>query len=327
MSANSSPRVRASAIALWTRVDPAVLLVIVGCFALLEVGGMINPAFLTANYLLQQFQIAAFTGIIATGAMFVILLGQIDLSVPWVITGTAILTTSLEGSGNAVLATLAVPAGLIAGLLIGLVNGVGVAFFRIPAVVWTLAINAMLLGASVFYTGGFKPHGVAPPSGIVLALGYTFGLPNALLTWLAVGAVALFVLNGTVYGVYMYAMGNSQKALLLAGARVRLVTVATFGLAGLLTAFGGFLLTGYANQAYQGMGDAFLLPVITAVVIGGTSIQGGRGSYVGTFAGALFITFLSSILSVLQIGEAARQIIFGLIIMAMLLAHREPRGA
>ncbi len=201
MSAGASTRARESATALWTLIDPAALLVVVGCFVLLGVGGIFNPAFLTASYLLQQFQIAAFTGIIATGAMFVILLGQIDLSVPWVITGTAILTTSLEGSGDPALAAVAVPAGLMAGLLIGLIDGVGVAFFRIPAVVWTLAINAMLLGASVFYTGGFKPHGVAPPSGIAMALGYSLGAPNALLTWLAVGGVALFVLNGTVYGV------------------------------------------------------------------------------------------------------------------------------
>jgi ribose transport system permease protein len=311
------------AIKLRPGADRAVLLVIVGCFVLVGIGGLINPAFLTPNYLLQQFQIASFTGIIASGAMLVILLGQIDLSVPWVITGSAILTTSLEGSGDPVLAALAVPIGLIGGLLVGLVNGIGVAVFRIPAVVWTLAMNAMLLGASVFYTGGFKPHGVAPPSSIVLALGHTFNIPNALLFWLVVAFVSTFVLTRTVYGTYLYAMGNSQKALLLAGVRVRLVTIATFGIAGFLTACGGFLLTGYANQAYQGMGDPFLLPVITAVVIGGTSILGGRGNYWGTFAGALFITLLSSILSVLQIGEAIRQIVFGVIIMAMLMMHRE----
>jgi ribose transport system permease protein len=121
-------------------------------------------------------------------------------------------------------------------------------------------------------------------------------------------------------------MGNSQKALFLAGARVRRVTIATFALAGGLTSFGGLLLVGYANQAYQGMGDAYLLPAITAVVIGGTSIQGGKGSYVGTFAGSLFITLLSSILSVLQMTEASRQIIFGAIILVMLLVHRTRSG-
>ena len=188
--------------------------------------------------------------------------------------------------------------------------------------VWTLAINAMLLGATVFYTGGFKPRGVAPEISITLALGRSFNGPNALITWLVVAAVALWLLKRTVYGTYLYAMGNSQKALFLSGVRVRLVTVATFALAGGLTSFGGLLVTGYANQAYQGMGDAYLLPAITAVVIGGVSIQGGKGSYVGVFAGAFFITLLTSILSVLQMSEASRQVILGAIIMGMMLFHR-----
>jgi ribose transport system permease protein len=308
------------------RIDLGVALVLAGCVALVFIGSLINPAFLTANYLLQQFQIAAFIGIIATGSMFVILLGEIDLSIPWTITSTAIVTTTLAGSDSALLQLLAVPVGILVGLLIGAINGVGVAVFRIPSMVWTLAINAMLLGATVFYTGGFKPRGVAPPVSIDLALGRTAGIPNALLTWLVVAALALWMLKRTVYGIYLYAMGNSQKALFLAGARVRRVTIATFALAGGLTSFGGLLLVGYANQAYQGMGDAYLLPAITTVVIGGTSIQGGKGNYIGTFAGALFITLLSSILSVLQMTEAARQVIFGAIILAMLLIHRTRSG-
>jgi ribose transport system permease protein len=258
--------------------------------------------------------------------MFVILLGEIDLSIPWTITSTAIVTTTLAGSDSTAAQVLAVPVGIVAGLLIGTVNGIGVAVFRIPSMVWTLAINAMLLGATVFYTGGFKPRGVAPAVMIDLALGRTAGIPNALITWLVVAAIAIWMLKRTVYGIYLYAMGNSQKALFLAGARVRRVTIATFALAGGLTSFGGLLLVGYANQAYQGMGDAYLLPAITAVVIGGTSIQGGKGSYIGTFAGALFITLLSSILSVLQMTEASRQIIFGAIILAMLLVHRTRSG-
>jgi ribose transport system permease protein len=311
---------------LTRRFDIGVALVLIGCVVLVLVGSLINSSFLTANYLLQQFQIAAFIGIIATGSMFVILLGEIDLSIPWTITSTAIVTTTLAGSDSTAAQVLAVPVGIVAGLLIGTVNGIGVAVFRIPSMVWTLAINAMLLGATVFYTGGFKPRGVAPAVMIDLALGRTAGIPNALITWLVVAAIAIWMLKRTVYGIYLYAMGNSQKALFLAGARVRRVTIATFALAGGLTSFGGLLLVGYANQAYQGMGDAYLLPAITAVVIGGTSIQGGKGSYIGTFAGALFITLLSSILSVLQMTEASRQIIFGAIILAMLLVHRTRSG-
>jgi ribose transport system permease protein len=275
---------------LAARLELDVLLVVAGCFALAALGSVVNPAFLTAEYLLQQAQIAAFVGVIATGATFVILIGEIDLSVPWTLTATAILTTSLARSGGWLAQSLAAPAGIVAGALIGTVNGLEVAIFRIPSMVWTLAINAMLLGATVFYTGGFKPRGLAPEISITLPLGRSFGLPNALITWLVVAATALWLLRRTIYGIYVYAMGASQKALFLAGVRVRLVTVTAFALARGLTSFGGLLVTGYANQAYQGMGDAYLLPTIAAVVIGGMSIQGGKGSYVGTIAGAFFIT-------------------------------------
>jgi ribose transport system permease protein len=216
---------------------------------------------------------------------------------------------------------------LLAGALIGTVNGLGVAIFRIPAMVWTLAVNAMLLGMTVFYTGGFKPHGVPPPLAVFIAHGRILGVPNAFLLWLAVGAIILFILKKTVFGTYIYALGQSQRALFFAGAPVARVTVAVFALAGLLSSLGGLLLVGYANQAYQGMGDAYLLPIIAAVVIGGTSILGGSGSYTGTFVGAIFITLLSSVLSLLQVADSVRQIVFGAIILVMLLINRSQRAA
>jgi ribose transport system permease protein len=321
--APGAPRPRLSAL----RIDPSVALVVAGCVIIVVGAGMVSPGVLSLGYLLQQLQIAAIVGILATGAMLVILLGQIDLSVPLTITATAIVSTSLAGSGQPLLEALAIPAGLLGGALIGAINGLGVAVFRIPAMVWTLAVNAMLLGMTVFYTGGFKPHGAPPPLAVLMAHGHLAGVPNAFLVWLLVGAATTFVLKRTVFGTYIYAMGQSQRALFLAGAPIGRTTVAVFTLAGVLSSLGGLLLTGYANQAYQGMGDAYLMPVIAAVVIGGTSILGGSGTYLGTFVGALFMTLLSSILSLLQMPDAARQIIFGGIILGMLLVHRSRRAA
>jgi ribose transport system permease protein len=293
---------------------------------LLAIGGIIFPAFLSPGYLLQQLQIASFLGVIAAGATLVILLGHIDLSVPAGITAVAVLTTTVAGSSTPSVAAVAIPVGLLGGALIGLINGIGVAFFRLPSMVWTLAMNSMLVGAVVFFTGGFKPRGVAPPLSISLALERTLGIPNAFLFWIAVMIVIGLLFKRTVYGRYLFATGNSEKAVYLSGIRVRLVTTMTFVAAGVFTAIGAILLAGYANQAYQGMGDAYMLPVLTAVVIGGTSILGGKGSYAGTVVGALFITLLSSILSVLQMPEAFRQIVFGLIILSMLLIRRFERN-
>lgn len=299
----------------------SVLLIALGCVVLLLGGSILYPGFLKPGYILQQLQIASFLGIIATGAMLVILLGEIDLSVPWTITGTAIVVISASGSSNPVIASLAIPLGLCLGMTVGLLNAIGVAVFRVPAMVWTLAVNAMLLGAAVFYTGNSRPNGEVPWLATQAAIGRTFGIPNAFLVWLGVAVITVWVLKRTVYGNYLYALGNSRRAVFLAGAPVRLVTVATFVLAGMFSSFGAILLLGYTNQAYQGMGDPYLMPVISAVVIGGTSIQGGRGSYIGTFAGAIFITLLSSILSVMQMPAAARAVIFGAIILVMLLVH------
>jgi ribose transport system permease protein len=304
------------------RIGLSVLMLGVASLAIWLVAGMFYPGLLKPAYVLQQLQIAAYLGVIATGAMLVILMGEIDLSVPWTITGTAIVVTTCAGSPQPWVAALAVPFGLLTGAAIGFINGGGVALFRVPAMVWTLAVNAMLLGAAVFYTGGFKPQGAVPAFATFAALGHTLGVPNAFLVWLALGAATTLLLRRTVYGAYLYAMGNSQRALFLAGAPVRTITIVTFMLAGMLSSFGAILLTGYTNQAYQGMGDAYLMPVIAAVVIGGASIQGGSGTYAGTFAGAVFITLLSSILSVMQMPDAARQMIFGAIILVMLLAHK-----
>lgn len=307
-------------------IDPAVLVVAIGCVLLLVAGGVIMPNFLTPGYLLQQLQIASFLGVIAAGATLVILIGHIDLSVPAGITAIAIVTTTVAGSQDPLVASMAIPIGLLAGAAIGLVNGLGVAILRLPSMVWTLAINSMLIGSIVFFTGGFKPRGVAPPLSISLSLERSFGIPNAFLFWLVVMAAMFYLLRRTVYGKYLIAIGNSEKAVYLSGVRVRLVTTLTFVVAGVFTAIGAILLAGYANQAYQGMGDPYMLLVITAVVIGGTSIMGGQGGYGGTIAGAIFITLLSSILSVLQMPEAFRQIVFGAIILAMLLIRGYKRS-
>jgi ribose transport system permease protein len=123
----------------------------------------------------------------------------------------------------------------------------------------------------------------------------------------------------------VYAIGNRERAAYLSGARTRLVVLASFALAGGLSAFGGVLLAGYASKAAQAMGDPYLLPAIAAVVLGGTSILGGRGNYLGTVAGVILITLLQSILSVMQIEEWGRHVIYGAVIVTMLLVYGRGR--
>ncbi|MGN6466759.1 MAG: ABC transporter permease [Rhizobiaceae bacterium] len=303
------------------RIDPAVATAF-GCIVLLLlVGSLYSSNFLHLEYLLLQLKVASFLGVIATGAMLVILLGQIDLSAPWAITTGAMMSCAAAAYGPAGVA-LAIPFGILCGVALGIVNGIGVAYLRIPAMIITLATNAVAQGLMVVYTGGFSPQDEATEAMRYIATGFLIpGVPNAVLVWIVVGAGAVFLLTRTTFGRAVYGIGNSERAAYLSGIHTRRVLVIAFAASGGLAAVGGVLLAGYSSKAAQSMGDAYQLPAIAAVVLGGTSILGGRGSYLGTVAGAILITLLQSILSVMQIPEAGRQVIYGIVIVVMLLLY------
>jgi ribose transport system permease protein len=302
------------------RIDVPVVTAFGCILLLLALGSVYSSNFLSPEYLLQQLKVGAFLGIIATGMMLVILLGQIDLSVPWTVTLGAMMASATAAHG-AVGEVLAIPVGVLCGVLIGLVNGVGVAYLRIPSMIVTLAVNAVAQGLMVAYTGGFAPGDSASAAMRYLAAGTLLGFPNAAVMWALTGALAIFLLRRTTFGRAVYGIGNKETAAYLSGVPTQRVVMIAFALSGALAAFGGVLLAGYAGKAAQSMGDAYLLPAIAAVVLGGTSILGGRGSYLGTVAGAILITLLQSILSVMQIAEFGRQIIYGVIIVVMLLLY------
>jgi ribose transport system permease protein len=313
--------------ALWRKVDPAVATAFGCIILLLFLGSLYSSSFLSPEYLLQQLKVASFLGVIATGMMMVILLGQIDLSVPWVVAVGGMMSTAATGWGPTGEA-LAIPFGVLCGVALGLANGFGVAYLRIPSMIITLAVNAVAQGLMVVHTGGFSPQDASSAAMRVLATGHTlFGLPNALLVWAAVGGATVFLLSRTTFGRAIYGIGNRERAAYLSGVKTQRVVLFTFAIAGGLSAFGGVLLAGYASKAAQAMGDAYLLPSIAAVVLGGASILGGRGSYIGTIAGVILITLLQSILSVIQMQEAGRQVIYGVVIIAMLLLYGRERLA
>jgi ribose transport system permease protein len=307
------------------RVDVPVVTAF-GCIVLiLLIGAIYSPSFLSPEYLLQQLKVGAFLGIIATGMMLVILLGQIDLSVPWTITMGAMMASAATAYG-VFGEWAAIPFGIFCGLVIGLINGVAVAYLRIPSMIITLAVNAVAQGLMVAYSGGFSPRDSASAAMKFVGAQSTLGVPHAVIVWIVVGGFAVFLLTRTTLGRAVYGIGNRESAAYLSGVPTQRVVVAAFALCGALAAFGGVLLAGYAGKAAQSMGDAYLLPAIAAVVLGGTSILGGRGNYLGTVAGAILITLLQSILSVMQIAEFGRQIIYGVIIIAMLLLYGLDKG-
>ncbi|MFC4672028.1 ABC transporter permease [Seohaeicola nanhaiensis] len=289
-----------------------LVIVLVGTGYTLATQG--SAPLLNPGYLLQQLQIGAFLGICAAGMMVVILLGHIDLSVPWVLTAAAMMATAVGGPA-------AIPVGLAIGLAAGLFNGFGVAFLRIPSMIFTLGVDSVMRGLMVAHTGGFAPQTAATPLMRTLAAEKVLGIPVPIFVWAGVSVIIALLLRRTAFGRSVYATGAKERAAYLSGIRTRLVIVGAFMTSGLCAATAGVLLAGYSNKAYQGMGNAFLLPAIAAVVLGGTHILGGRGRYLGTLVGVVLIVFLNSVLSIMQMPESARQIIYGAVIIGMLLVY------
>lgn len=293
----------------------AVILAIV---LMIGIGGFFFPQFLSPVYLAQQMQNGAFLGIVAAGAMMVILLGHIDLSVPWTMTASATIATAVVGGNPQVFTSeIGLLAGLGVGALIGLINGFGVAYMRIPSMIWTLATNNVLLGVLVYFSGFYALASRPSPVMSALGQGRLLGLPAVIFVWLAICVVTVFVLKRTVIGRQVYLVGTSEPAAYLSAINTRRVILFAFVFAGMCSALAGLMLAGYAGQSYQRMGDPYLLPGIAAVVLGGTSLFGGSGRFAGTVSGVLLITLMSSMLSIMQAPEAAKQIAYGTVIIVM----------
>lgn len=269
---------------------------------------------LQPTYLLQQLQIGSFLGICAAGLMLVILTGHIDLSIPATLTGAAMIGTAIGGPW-------AIPAALAFGLVVGLINGAGTAVLRVPSMIFTLGMDTVLRGVTVAQTGGFAPQDQATPLMLALAKDRFLGIPVALYVWAAVSVVIAFLLARTAFGRSLYAIGTRERAAYLSGIRTRPVIIGAFVASSLCAALAGVMLAGYSAKAYQGMGNAYLLPAIAAVVLGGTNVLGGSGRYVGTLIGVILIVLLNSVLSIMQMPEALRQIIYGVVIVVMLLIY------
>lgn len=269
---------------------------------------------LSVSYLLQQLQSGAFLGIVAAGMMVVILLGHIDLSIPWTMTAAAMMAAAVGGE-------LAVPTGLAVGLAVGMFNGFGVAYLRVPSMIFTLGVNSAMRGLMVAHTGGFAPADQATDLMRLLAAGKFLGIPVAIFVWGLVSILMAVMLKHMAFGRKIYATGNREAAAYLSGIRTPHVIVGAFAISGLCAGLAGVLLAGYSAKAYQGMGNPFLLPAIAAVVIGGTRILGGQGRYLGTLVGVILIVLLNSVLSIMQMPEAGRQVIYGTVIVSMLLVY------
>jgi ribose transport system permease protein len=280
----------------------------------LVVAALTTPGFLSTDHLTAMSITAAYLGIIAIGQTLVLLLGGIDLSVPYMINLAAVYLAGFQfgGMNSATGLVLA----MLAGVVVGLANGLGIALLDISPLVMTLGMNSILQGIVLIYSSG-SPKGTATDFVTTLSTGTVHGFPYVVFLWVALIAIVTLVLAYTTFGRTIYGVGSNKRASELSGLPVRRTIILAYTLSGLSAAVGGLLLVGYSGQAYLGMGDNYLLPVIAVVVIGGTSIFGGKGSYVQTVAGALLITVITSALVSSGVDQSGQAILYGGIILVM----------
>jgi ribose transport system permease protein len=254
------------------------------------------------------------------------LTGGIDLSVGAVASMAGFVTATLVHSPGGV--PFAIAVAVTVALLAGLINGIGVGVFRVHPLIMTLGMSFVVLGLSNVWQLETIQTGAGVPDVLrTLGSGTVFGIvPNSLVVFIPLVLLILLGLRRTGFGRLLYAIGDNPVAARLSGARSWQVLTVLYVISALLAAIAGLLISGLTNTASVSLADTSLLPSVAAAVIGGTSILGGRGGYSGTIVGALILTVLTALLTVLGLPEPTRQVLFGSIIVAVAAAYTRVTG-
>ena len=276
------------------------------------------------GHLRYLLELAAVIGIVAAGQTLVILMGGIDLSAGAVMTVSAILLPVLSPAFD--------PTGisgivLILGIatLIGFGNGAGAAYLGVPPIIMTLAMATFLQGLLVIVAGG---SAVSVTNAAVIWLGQArpMGIPAGVILWVIVSVFVLLLIHRLPIGARFLALGANPLAARLSGVSITKHTLIVYALSGLFSGMAGILILGMNRQGYVGIGEPYVLTSIAAVVLGGTSILGGRGTYAGTIPGAVLLVTTTALITVINASPGWRNIMFGALILALLLiSGREAR--
>lgn len=266
--------------------------------------------------------LAALLGVASVGQSLVILIGGIDLSIPFMMGFANVVAAQLNGQGVPFGLVLVLVLGMAA--LIGAFNGALAAYMKIHPLIVSLGIGTVIQGSVLLWTKGF-PSGSAPSYITnMVSLGATTGplpFPPIVPIWLIIALLITFVLNRTVLGRQMYALGTSPEAARLSLVRPVRIWAVTFAISAVFAAIAGILLVGFTGSAYAYVGSPYLFQTIAAVVIGGTSLQGGRGTYLGTVVGSFVLIELTTVLIGLGLTQALVQTALGLVIIILVSVY------
>jgi|HigsolmetaAR203D_1030402.scaffolds.fasta_scaffold00166_18 ribose transport system permease protein len=286
----------------------------IGLFLLLMVFSLLSDVFLTAGNLRNILIQAATNAIIAAGMTFVIIAGQIDLSVGSMLALTSVISAQIMLDMESLFVGVVVA--LVLGTILGVINGFFVAYMGFPAFIVTLATMWLYRGTAYVLSNGQAIVGL--PEGLMeLATGRTIGIPNIVWVVIAVYLLSFLILSKLTIGRKIYATGDNQESARLSGINVKAIQVLVFSISGFFTAIAAIVLMSRLNSAQPVAGSSYELMAIAAAVIGGTSLtKGGVGSILGTLVGAVFIASLLNGLVILNVSSFWQQVVMGLVILA-----------
>jgi len=281
--------------------------------------GILSPSFLRWANIFNVVRQSSIIGIMAVGVTFVILTGGIDLSVGSILSVAGMFAAgTLQNGGSAVLAVIV---GLAVGIACGLFNGILVTLGRITPFVVTLGMMSIARGITLIYSNGYPISGFEPAFRFIGG-GAILGMPFPIIVFIASVAIASFVLKYTRLGRYTYAIGGNEETVKLSGINTNFYKAAVYVISGAMAGVSALILTSRLNSAGPTAGLTYELDVIASVVIGGTSLNGGRGSVWGTLVGALLIAIINNGMNLLGISPYFQQLVKGIIIISAVLIDR-----
>lgn len=294
----------------------------IGLILLIVVISIMNSAFLDLSNLLNLLRQVSINGLIAFGMTFVILTGGIDLSVGSILALSSAFTAILITSGLDPIVALIV--GVLGGFLLGVFNGVLVTFGSMAPFIATLATMTIFRGLTLVVTDG-NPITKLGDSYMfqLFGKGYFFGIPVPAVTMIIVFIILAIILQKTTFGRHTYAIGGNEVASKISGIKVNRVKILIYGISGLMSALAGAILTSRLNSAQPTAGTSYELDAIAAVVLGGTSLTGGKGRIIGTFIGVLIIGVLNNGLNLLGVSSFYQQVVKGIVILIAVLIDRK----
>lgn len=294
---------------------------LVALFLLIIVVSVLNPNFFSMDNMLNILRQTSVNAIIAVGMTFVILIAGIDLSVGSVLALTGAVAASMVGIEMSIF--LVIPLTLLLGTLLGGLSGLIVAKGKVQAFIATLVTMTLLRGVTMVYTDG-RPIGTgfsqAAEQFSYMGTGYLLAIPVPIWIMLFVFVAAWYILKHTPMGRYIYALGGNEAATQLSGINVNKIKIFVFAVSGFLSALAGLIVTARLSSAQPTAGVSYELDAIAAVVVGGTSLMGGKGRVMGTLIGALIIGFLNNALNLLDISSYYQMIAKALVILVAVLA-------